>query len=106
MSDPVPFVVTSALSKVYYKGLPSQPRFIVTTKPNPFEEPSGPEAYSVLKELRQLGDHPLASVWDHGSSDDLRRGMDTMGVNWTSIDALHIVEAGKSSGLAIVWIGV
>jgi hypothetical protein len=86
--------------------LPSQPRLIATTKPDPFEELSGPEAYSVLKELRQLGGHPLASVWDHGSSDNLRRGLNTIGVNWTSMDALRIVEVGKSSGLAIVWIGV
>jgi len=65
MSDPVPFVVTEPLSKVYYKGLPSQPHLIATTNPNPYEEPSGPETYSVLEELMRLGDHPLASVWDH-----------------------------------------
>ncbi|KAF8272680.1 hypothetical protein EI94DRAFT_1717676 [Lactarius quietus] len=106
MSDPIPFVVTEALSKVYYKGLPSHPRLIATTKPDPFEEPSGPEAYSVLKELKQLGDHPLAMVWDGGLSDGLRRGLNTMRVNWTSIDALRIAEVGESSNLVIVWIGV
>ncbi len=37
MSDPspTPFVVTEALSKVYYKGLPSQPLLITTTKTPP-----------------------------------------------------------------------
>ena len=45
---------TAALSNVYYKGLPSEPPLIATTKPGPFEDPSGPEAYSVLKELKVL----------------------------------------------------
>ena len=101
-----PFVVTEALSKAYYKGLPSKPPLIATTKPGPFEDPTGPEAYSVLKELRELGDHPLASAWDHGLVDRLCHGLNTMRVNWTSIEALRIVEVGESSGPAIVWIGV
>jgi hypothetical protein len=109
MSDPIPpppFVVTEALSKVYYKGLPSEPPLIATTKPGLFEYPTGPEAYSVLKEFRELGDHPLATVWDDGLAERLRRGLNKMRVNWTSIDAVRIVEVGESSGPAIVWIGV
>jgi hypothetical protein len=62
MSDPVPFVVTAALSKIYYNGLPSRPRLAATARPDPFKEPTGPEAYSVLKELRQPGGHPLDSL--------------------------------------------
>jgi hypothetical protein len=42
------------MSKVYYKGLPSKLPLIATIKPGPFEDPTGPEAYSVLKELREL----------------------------------------------------
>ena len=100
------FVVTEALSKVYYKGLPSRPPLIATTKPSPFEYPTGPEAYSVLKELRELGDHPLATVWDHGLAERLCRDLNKMCVKWTSIDAVRIVQVGESSGPAIVWIGV
>ena len=109
MSDPIPpppFVVTEALSKVYYKGLPSEPPLIATTKPRPFEYPTGPEAYSVLKELRELGDHPLATVWDHGLAKRLCRGLNEMCVNCTSIDAVRVVQVGESSGPAIVWISV
>ena len=109
MSDPTsppPFVVTQVLSRIYYKGLPSKPPLIATTKPSPFEYPTGPEAYSVLKELRELGDHPLASVWDHGLAERLCRGLNKMCVNWTSIDAVRIVQVGESSGPAIVWIGI
>lgn len=58
MTDNTPFVMTEAISKIYYKGLPSEPPLIATTKPGPFEFPTGPEAYSVLKELRVLGEHP------------------------------------------------
>jgi hypothetical protein len=105
-SAATPFVVTETLSKVYYRGLPSKPPLIATTKPDPFKDPNGPEAYSVLKELRELGDHPLSSAWDHSLADDIRRGLNTMCVNWTSIEALRIVEVGESSGPAIVWIGV
>ncbi|KAH9967644.1 hypothetical protein BGW80DRAFT_1462153 [Lactifluus volemus] len=108
-SDPIPtppFVVTEAVSKVYYKGLPSKPPLIATTRPGPFEDPTGPEAYTVLKELRVLGNHPLAEVWDVGLADNLCRELDTKCVNWTSLDALRIVNAGESSGPAIVWVGV
>lgn len=106
MSHPVPFVVTELLSKIYYKGLPSRPTLIATTNPNPYEEPSGPEAYTVLKELRPLGDHPLAGVW-LGVSEDLRRGLNGMGVDWTSLDAFRIAKVGEQRcSTAIVWIGV
>jgi hypothetical protein len=106
MMESTPFVVTEDLSKRYYKGLPSNPPLIATTKPGPFEPPSGLEAYSVLKELRGLGDHPLASIWERGVAIGLRRVLNTMTVNWTSIEALRIVEAGESSSQATVWIGV
>ncbi|KAG7448811.1 uncharacterized protein BT62DRAFT_729093 [Guyanagaster necrorhizus] len=80
MSPTPRFVVTEALSKVYYKGLPSNPPLIATTNPSPFEDLTGPEAYSVVKELRELGDHPLASAWDHGLADRLRSSLNTMTV--------------------------
>jgi hypothetical protein len=57
------------------QGVTLQTTIIATTKPSPFEYPTGPEAYSVLKELRELGDHPLASVWDHGLAERLRRDL-------------------------------
>ncbi|KAF9517858.1 hypothetical protein BS47DRAFT_449226 [Hydnum rufescens UP504] len=106
MTEPTPFVVTKTLSDIYYRGLPSKPPLIATTRPGPFDFPTGPEAHPILKELRPLGDHPLVSAWDYGLADRLRRGLNTMCVNWTSIDALRIAEVGQSSSLVIVWIGV
>jgi hypothetical protein len=105
-STPPKFVVTETISKGYYKGLPSRPPLIATTRPGPFEVPTGPEAYFPLKHLRVLGDHPLAKVWDEGLAVDLCRGLNAMSVKWTSLDAIRIVTAGESSSPAIIWIGV
>jgi len=102
----LPIIVTDSLSKTYYKGLPSKPPLIATTKPGPFDDPSGPEAYSVMKELRCLGDHQLATVWDNGLAIQLRHYLTTLGVNWTSLEALRIVNVDELSGPPIVWIGV
>ncbi|CUS12722.1 unnamed protein product [Tuber aestivum] len=109
MSDPVPtppFMVTTSVSKVYYKGLPSEPRLIATTKLNPFDAPTGPEAYTVLKELRYLGEHPLATLWDNGLAGELSSSLASMDVKWSSLDLLHIPNVGEPSGPAVVWIGV
>ncbi|PWW76374.1 hypothetical protein C7212DRAFT_278668 [Tuber magnatum] len=94
------------MSETYYKGLPSQPPLIATTKPGPFEEPTGPEAYSILKELRCLGNHPLAAIWDNGLARKLGASLTSMGVNWTCLDAVRIPNVGERPGPAIVWIGV
>ena len=83
-----PFVVTNNMSKGYYKGLPSNPPLIATTHSSPIEPPSGPKAYSILKELRVLGNHPLASIWDKGLATNLCHCLNTVCVNWTSIDTL------------------
>ena len=47
-------------------GADASRSLLATTKPSPFEYPTDPEAYTVFKELSELGNHPLASVWDHG----------------------------------------
>ncbi|TFY58857.1 hypothetical protein EVG20_g7998 [Dentipellis fragilis] len=106
MPDSIPFMVTESVSWMYYRGLPSGPRLITTTNPDPYQEPTGLEAYPIVKELRELGDHPLVTIWDHGVVDGLRHGLNAMCVKWTSIDAVRIAEVGEPSDLAIVWIGV
>ncbi|KAF9060032.1 hypothetical protein BDP27DRAFT_1302102 [Rhodocollybia butyracea] len=102
-----PFVVTDDISESYYKGLPSNPRLIATTHPSTIDSPSDSGHSAVLKEIRALGDHSLASVWDKGLATSICEGLNTMHVNWTSLDALTIAKVGdESSGLATVWIGV
>lgn len=103
MSDPIPLVVTKVLPKVYSKGLPSKPPLIATTKPGPFDDPTGLEAYSVSKELRELSDHPLAGAWDHGSTDLLRCGLNTMlDLAVSRLSASESPPVRPSSGLALV----
>lgn len=58
-----PVVVAEALAKGYYKSFPFRLALIATTSPNPFDAPTSPEAYSVLKELVELGDHCLSSAF-------------------------------------------
>ncbi|KAF9065111.1 hypothetical protein BDP27DRAFT_81613 [Rhodocollybia butyracea] len=118
-----PFVVIDDISESYYKGLPSNPCLIATTHPSTIDPPSGGQMEdqwgwedrwwpdsghsAVLKEIRALGDHSLASVWDKGLATSICEGLNTMHVNWTSLDALTIAKVGdESSGLATVWIGV
>lgn len=96
-------VVTEIIARTYYKGLPSNPRFIATTKPGRLKLP---EAYPVSKELRILGDHPLAACWDKVATLLRSSSLNSWGVDWTSIDAVRIPEVGEPSGPAIIWIGV
>ncbi|KAF9074231.1 hypothetical protein BDP27DRAFT_1317521 [Rhodocollybia butyracea] len=117
-----PFVVTDDISESYYKGLPSNPRLIATTHLSPIAPPSSGQMEdqwgrdrwwpdsgrdTVLKEIRVLGDHPLASVWEIGLATSICQDLNKMCVNWTSLDALTIAKVGEeSSGPATVWIGV
>jgi hypothetical protein len=68
-----PIQMTEVLAKTYYKGLPSRPRLVATTRPGPFRKRTGPEAYTIYKELRPLGDHPLARVWEDNLAFELHR---------------------------------
>ncbi|TFY73127.1 hypothetical protein EWM64_g10885 [Hericium alpestre] len=78
---PPPPRVSDEETKLYYAGLPSKPVLVARTGTTPYEAPTGPEAYSKLKELRIVGDHEITEIWE----DDL---------------------AFKSSGNVILWIGV
>ena len=105
-STPPPCQVTEELSKDYYKGLPSRPRLVATTRPGPFEKPIGPEAYTIYKELRILGDHPLARVWEDNLAFQLHRVLNSSNVNWTSTDVVRIANIEESFSFVVVWVGV
>jgi hypothetical protein len=48
---------------LYYAGLPSKPVLVARTGA-PWKEPTGPEAYYQLKELRGTdGDHAIEQIW-------------------------------------------
>ncbi|KZT04526.1 uncharacterized protein LAESUDRAFT_715565 [Laetiporus sulphureus 93-53] len=90
----------------YYAGLPSGPRLVARTGTTPWKEPTGPEAYRKLKELRPVGNHPLSEVWEDGLALKIHDLLDTMKVKWTSIDVVRIRDVETSSAPVILWIGV
>ena len=49
-------------AKLYYTGLPSRPALAARTG-TPWKAPTDPEALTI-KELRVVGNHVLAEVWE------------------------------------------
>ncbi|KAH8111885.1 hypothetical protein DFH11DRAFT_1546184 [Phellopilus nigrolimitatus] len=94
-------------AEFYYAGLPSNPLLVARTG-SAWEAPRGPEAYPVRKELRPVGNHPLADVWEDNLALKLHALLDSMDVEWTSTDVVRIGLANEPSAPApvILWIGV
>ena len=92
----------------YYSGLPSSPVLVARTSRNLWKEPTGPEAYRVLKELRVVGEHMLNPLWEDELAPRLHNLLESMEVNWTSTDVVRIGIVGEpeSSAHVILWIGV
>lgn len=92
----------------YYAGLPSSPVLVARTRATPWVAPTGMKAYRQLKELRPVGYHAIKDVWEDNLAIKLYTLLDSMGVKWTSIDVVRIVNAGAPSNSApvIIWIGV
>ncbi|RPD77947.1 hypothetical protein L226DRAFT_611127 [Lentinus tigrinus ALCF2SS1-7] len=93
--------------KRYYAGLPSQPVLVARTGP-PWFPPTGPEAYTVQKELRSFGDHTIRTVWETELAPKVIDLLDSKDVLWTSLDVVGIIEVEKSPARApiVLWIGV
>ncbi|RPD77930.1 hypothetical protein L226DRAFT_551669 [Lentinus tigrinus ALCF2SS1-7] len=91
----------------YYAGLPSQPVLVARTGP-PWFPPTGPEAYTVQKELRSFGDHRIRTVWETELAPKVIDLLDSKAVLWTSLDVVGIIEVEKSPARApiVLWIGV
>ncbi|KAH9051592.1 hypothetical protein EDB83DRAFT_2226108 [Lactarius deliciosus] len=92
----------------YYAGLPSRPRLIARTG-TPWEEPTGPEAYSRLRELRVVGEHEISDVWEDDLALKVHAILHAKGVDWTSTDVVrirYIDDDDDPSGDVVLWIGV
>ncbi|KAH9047194.1 hypothetical protein EDB84DRAFT_524333 [Lactarius hengduanensis] len=92
----------------YYAGLPSRPRLIARTG-TPWEEPTGPEAYSRLRELRVVGEHEISDVWEDDLALKVHAVLHAKGVDWTSTDVVrirYIDDDDDPSGDVVLWIGV
>jgi len=92
----------------YYAGLPSRPRLVArsSTPTTPWEEPTGPEAYPVHKELKGVGNHALNDVWEDKLAPLVLDILESERVKFTSVDVVRIGEVGEPSPPVILWIGV
>jgi hypothetical protein len=94
-------------SKFYYYGLPTGPPLVARTSTTPWEAPTDPEAYLEPKGLDVVGyTHPLREVWEDNLGPKVSALLDSMKVNWTSLDIVRIGIAGKYRNPVILWIGV
>lgn len=92
-------------AQLYYDGLPSKPRLIARTGPL-WEAPSGPEAYSRLKELKIPGDHEIFEVWEDNLAFKAHAILDQNDVDWSSTEIVRIGYVDEPSGNVILWVGV
>jgi hypothetical protein len=100
-SPPPPRVPSLEESKLYYYGLPSQPRLVARTTTTPWE------ASAPAKELRPVGDHKdLKEAWQNDLPNQLFDLLDELKIEWTSMDIVRIARAGDAHAPAILWLGV
>ena len=93
-------------ARIYYYGLPSRPRLVARTGSATWKEPTGPEAYPVIKEFNVVGNHALTEVWEDNLAIKLHALLDSMEVKWTSTDVVRIGIREEPSPPVILWIGV
>lgn len=90
----------------YYYGLPSRPNFVASSHTELWVPPTGPETYLPAKELRPVGEHKIADIWEAGLADRIILYLVTNKVKWTSLDVIRIGIVGKASAPIVLWIGV
>jgi len=100
-----PLPPSVAESVCYYAGLPSRPTLVARTGV-PWVAPTGPEAYSVYKELRAAGNHALKNIWEDNLALKIHAVLDLMKVKWTSTDVVRIKPVDESFAPVVLWIGV
>ena len=108
-----PYSVSEMEAYKYYAGLPSRPLLVYRTgaERRPWSRPTGPEAYTVLMELKPVFSHEIVTVWgDLGPK--VCSCLDSVRVAWTSIDVVRFAKADpewgqdKDPGPTVLWIGV
>jgi hypothetical protein len=57
-----PYSVSKPEAMWYYSGLPSNPLLVYRTGTTPWKQPTGPEAYRVLKEVKPVFGHEIVTV--------------------------------------------
>ena len=88
----------------YYYGLPSNPVLVYRTG-DPPPMLVGPETYLVPKELRPVFNERISEVWDNMGT-QIYKHLDSLGVQWTTIDVVRFAEPDQPPGPIVLWIGV
>jgi len=72
-----------------------------------WEVRKGPEAQGIFREARPVYDHPIGQNW-HSIGESVYNKLDTIGVEWTSINPLAYANAGEAQPFCplIISIGV
>ncbi|KAI6118380.1 hypothetical protein F5141DRAFT_1187254 [Pisolithus sp. B1] len=108
LSPPLPSGISrktpplSAFSDFY--GLPSNPVSIYNTG-DLWPVRQGPEAQRVLREARLICQHPIQDVWPMLGK-RIYELLDSLGVQWSTIDPVRFAEEGKEAGPLYLWVGV
>lgn len=89
----------------YYAGLPSRPKLVFRTGTTPWVDPTGPEEYPELKELKPVFGHKIATVWKN-LGNKVYHYLDLLKIMWTSIDVVRFAKVGEAPGPVVLWIGV
>lgn len=91
-------------SEGYYYGLPSGPRLVARSSSEPWVLPPGPYNRPEPKMLKNIGNHPLASLLA-SIKDEIVKIFDTHSILWTSIEAVQIGFEGQKDMPVVLWIG-
>lgn len=102
----LPSPLSEMEAKHYYYGLPSAPVLVARSSTTPWEAPTGPEAYHKPKELRPVYNHSISEAWGGDLPRKVIATLDSMKVNWTSLDIVRIGYEGEHPGPVDLWIGV
>lgn len=101
-SSPILNPYPGAFSDFY--GLPSNPISVYKTG-DLWPVRQGPEAQRVLREARPICQHPIQDVWPMLGK-RIYELLDSLGVQWSTIDPVRFAEEGKEAGPLYLWVGV
>ena len=88
----------------YYYGLPSEPALVARSSSDRWVLPLGPYSRPEPKQLKNIGNHPLASLLP-SIKDDVMKILDTYSILWTTIEAFRIGFQGQKDMPVVLWIG-
>ena len=87
-----------------FHGFPSNPVCVYRTG-DEWLAPRGPEAQCILREARPICNHPIQDVWPTLGK-RIYEFLDSLGVEWSTIDPVRFAEEGGEADPLHLWIGI